>query len=67
MMIGVAQVIGEADLQILFLRRALFRENLGRRLKREKLRDRRKRRRGPDRFQESPPRGIPGKHRAHDR
>jgi hypothetical protein len=56
----------EADLQILFLRRALLGKNLGRGLDREKLRDRGKRRRSPDRFQEGPARGILRKHRAHD-
>jgi hypothetical protein len=40
MMMGVAQVIGEADLEILLLDRAALREHLGRGLERKELRER---------------------------
>ena len=56
----------EADLEVLLLRRARLGKGLGRGLEREELRDRGKRGRGADRFQERTPRGVLWKHRAHD-
>jgi hypothetical protein len=57
----------ETYLEILFLRRAGLRENFGRGLDGKELRNGGERRRGPDRFQESPAAGILRKYRAHDR
>ena len=50
----------EADLEVLLLDRPALREHFGRGLEREELRQRGKRGRGADRFQESTARGIRG-------
>ena len=55
----------EADLEVLLLGCASLRENLGRGLKREELRDGRERGRSADRFQEGAPRHVFWKHRPH--
>ena len=68
-MMGVSQVIGnKADLVVLLLRRAgALREDFGRRRQREELRERGKRGRGADRFQERPAHRVFRKDRAHRR
>ena len=67
-MIGVAQVIGmKPTLRSFFSGAPPVREDLGRGLDREELRERGQRRGGADRLQERPARGVVREHRAHHR
>ena len=67
MMIGVAQVIGmKPTLRSFFSIGAALRENLGRGLEREELRDRGERGRGADRLAGMRGGGVVRKHRPHD-